>query len=1091
MATQVQFRRGTTSQNNAFIGAQGELTVDTDVWALRIHDGVLAGGHVVPTLTATQTFTNKTMSTASVWNGTTISLAYGGTGANLTGVAGAVVYSTGSSMALSLAGTGGQVLTSGGTDGPTWVNSSALSVGTSVVATTSTNVAGGSAGYMVYQQDTDLTGFIAPGVAYQLFQSNGASAIPTWVDSLQNLSLVAISGTDNATDDESGVLTVAGGVGIKKDVYIGGNLIVNGSTTTINSTTLTVDDKNIELGSGQAPTDITANGGGITLKGDTDKTIIWDNDQDNWTSSEHWNIASGKSFKINQIPVLQSATLFGDASQTSITLGVYATSTTIGNATASTLTVNPGTVVGYNTTQNVFNTVATTVNAFGAATTLSLGASTGTAAINNTTVTLGNATTLNINGASPTIASSSTGTLTLFNTNLVTVNAFGAATTIGVGASTGKTTFNSADDASSNTSGALTVVGGVSIQKKLYVGSDTVLTGDLQVKGGDITTNQTTFNLLNDTATTLNIGGASTSTNIGSVSSGTTTIGYDANIKHDLVVDGDVQIKGGDITTNQTTFNLLNDTATTLNIGGAATTISIGSTAHTGTTTINNDLSVYGTITFSQGSSSLSSTTIQIDDTLISLSDNNTADILDIGFYAGYRQSSTDYHTGLVRDASDSGTWKLFSGVSAQPTGTVDFTSATYDTLKLAKVVLTDTSTPITLTGSTSGTTVVKASATASGTLTLPAATDTLVGKATTDTLTNKSISLTNNTITFTSAELKTACSDETGSGVLVFATSPTFTTSIILNGTSSGTTAVQASSSASGTLTLPAATDTLVGKATTDTLTNKSIDLANNTFTATSAQLRTAVSDETGSGVLVFGTSPTITTSLITDSTTFALANTTATTINFAGAATTLNIGAASGATTNLNGILAIKGSSSGSVKLQAAASAGSATYTLPNSAPAADGYALVSTASGTMSWAQAHSGSSGDYQFNSIGVGTAASTTAGEIRATNQITSYYSDDRLKTRGANIENALDKVLALNGFHYTANETAQALGFVAKPEVGLSAQEVQAVLPEVVVDAPVDSQYLTIHYERMIPLLVEAIKAQQKQIEELKAKLGN
>ena len=1090
MATQVQFRRGTTSQNNAFIGAQGELTVDTDVWALRIHDGVLAGGHVVPTLTATQTFTNKTMSTASVWNGTTISLAYGGTGANLTGVAGAIVYSTGSSMALSLAGTGGQVLTSGGTDGPTWVNSSALSVGTSVVATTSTNLAGGSAGYMVYQQDTDLTGFIAPGVAYQLFQSNGASAIPTWVDSLQNLSSVAISGTDNATDDESGVLTVAGGVGIKRDVYIGGNLIVNGSTTTINSTTLTVDDKNIELGSGESPTDITANGGGITLKGDTDKTIIWDNDQDNWTSSEHWNIASGKSFKIDQIPVLQSATLFGAASQTSITVGSYATAISLGNASSATLTVNPGTVVGYNTTQNVFNTVATTVNAFGAATTLSLGANTGTASINNTTVTLGHATTLNMNGASPTIASSSTGTLTLFNTNLLTVNAFGAATTIGIGASTGKTTFNSADDASSNTNGAVTVVGGVSIQKKLYVGSDTVLTGDLQVKGGDLTTDQTTFNLLNANATTVNFAGQATSTNIGSTGSGTTTIGYDANVKHNLVVDGDVQIKGGDLTTDQTTFNLLN-TPTTINIGAAATSVSIGDTAtHTGTTTIQHDLYVSGTITYGGGANQLSATNLSVDDALIYLAANNAADIVDIGIVGAYKVGGTHIHSGLARDASDS-VWKLFSGITEEPTTTINFTSANYDGLKLGKVELMDTSSPITLTGSSSGNTILKASASASGTLTFPAATDTLVGKATTDTLTNKSISLTNNTITFTSAQLKTACSDETGSGALVFATSPTFTTSIILNGTSSGTTTVQAAASASGTLTLPAATDTLVGKATTDTLTNKSIDLANNTLTFTSAQLITACSDETGSGALVFGTSPTITTSLIAASSTMALFNTTATTINFAGAATTLNIGAASGATTNLNGILAIKGSSSGSVKLQAAASAGSATYTLPDSAPVADGYALVSTASGTMSWAQAHSGSSGDYQFNSIGVGTAASTTAGEIRATNQITSYYSDDRLKTRGANIENALEKVLSLNGFHYTANETAQALGFVAKPEVGLSAQEVQAVLPEVVVDAPVDSQYMTIHYERMIPLLVEAIKAQQKQIEELKAKLGN
>jgi len=137
------------------------------------------------------------------------------------------------------------------------------------------------------------------------------------------------------------------------------------------------------------------------------------------------------------------------------------------------------------------------------------------------------------------------------------------------------------------------------------------------------------------------------------------------------------------ITTTGTTAAVFNSNATTLNIGGAATAISIGSTAHTGTTTINNDLSVYGSITFSQGASSLSATTIAIDDTLISLADNNTADILDIGFYAGYRASAVDYHTGFVRDASDSGKWKLFAGVTAQPTGTVDFTSATYGTLKV------------------------------------------------------------------------------------------------------------------------------------------------------------------------------------------------------------------------------------------------------------------------------------------------------------------------------------------------------------------------------------------------------------------------
>jgi hypothetical protein len=69
------------------------------------------------------------------------------------------------------------------------------------------------------------------------------------------------------------------------NVVVSGNLTVNGITTTINSTTLTVDDKNIELGSVSTPTDITADGGGITLKGATDKTFNWINATGYWTAS--------------------------------------------------------------------------------------------------------------------------------------------------------------------------------------------------------------------------------------------------------------------------------------------------------------------------------------------------------------------------------------------------------------------------------------------------------------------------------------------------------------------------------------------------------------------------------------------------------------------------------------------------------------------------------------------------------------------------------------------------------------------------------------------------------------------------------------
>ena len=79
------------------------------------------------------------------------------------------------------------------------------------------------------------------------------------------------------------------------------DLVVNGTTSTINSATLTVDDKNIELGSVASPSDTTADGGGITLKGASDKTLNWVNSTDAWTSSEHIALATGKSVYIDGV----------------------------------------------------------------------------------------------------------------------------------------------------------------------------------------------------------------------------------------------------------------------------------------------------------------------------------------------------------------------------------------------------------------------------------------------------------------------------------------------------------------------------------------------------------------------------------------------------------------------------------------------------------------------------------------------------------------------------------------------------------------------------------------------------------------------
>ena len=134
----------------------------------------------------------------------------------------------------------------------------------------------------------------------------------------------------------------------------------------------------------------------------------------------------------------------------------------------------------------------------------------------------------------------------------------------------------------------------------------------------------------------------------------------------------------------------------------------------------------------------------------------------------------------------------------------------------------------------------------------------------------------------------------------------------------------------------------------------------------------------------------------------------------------------------------------------------------------------------------------SSSSVELGSLGIGTAASGTTGEIRATNNITAYYSDERLKDFHGQIEDALSKVKNLNGYYFTENETAKSLGYAnGDMQVGVSAQEVQAVLPEVVTQAPVSNEYLTVYYDKLVPLLIEAIKDLSDKIEKLENGVTN
>ena len=171
----------------------------------------------------------------------------------------------------------------------------------------------------------------------------------------------------------------------------------------------------------------------------------------------------------------------------------------------------------------------------------------------------------------------------------------------------------------SNTTGALVVAGGVGIAENLNVGGDTVLTGDLQVKGGDLTTNQTTFNLINTNATTVNAFGAGTNIGIGTGG----IAGGDTNIGHDLTVVGNLDVGGGNFTVAASTGHV--ETAGNMIIGG--------------------NLTVNGTRT------TVNVDTLDVEDALIRLANGNTGDAVDIGFIGRYNDGA-DKLAGIFRDAS-------------------------------------------------------------------------------------------------------------------------------------------------------------------------------------------------------------------------------------------------------------------------------------------------------------------------------------------------------------------------------------------------------------------------------------------------------
>jgi hypothetical protein len=129
---------------------------------------------------------------------------------------------------------------------------------------------------------------------------------------------VVVGSDEIFTADDSGASVVesttantitANTITINEDLTVTGNLIVNGTETILNTQILSVEDKNIVIANTASPTDILADGGGITLKGNTDKTLNWVDATDSWTSSENFNLLTGKTYKINATDVLTATGL--------------------------------------------------------------------------------------------------------------------------------------------------------------------------------------------------------------------------------------------------------------------------------------------------------------------------------------------------------------------------------------------------------------------------------------------------------------------------------------------------------------------------------------------------------------------------------------------------------------------------------------------------------------------------------------------------------------------------------------------------------------------------------------------------------------
>lgn len=474
------------------------------------------------------------------------------------------------------------------------------------------------------------------------------------------------------------------------------------------------------------------------------------------------------------------------------------------------------------------------------------------------------------------------------------------------------------------------------------------------------------------------------------------------------------------------------------------------------------DAEFAGNVTINGGTTTLSSTEINIADAMLYMATENPANLLDIGI-VGHFTAGTYQHTGIVRDATDS-VWKFFSNVTTEPSTTIDFTDAVYDALRIGALT-------------TSG-------ITASGAI----AVNTADG-ITTNQTTIPLINTTATTVNFAGAATAINAGATTGTLTLNNPTVVGSQTTVDLWNTTSTTVNF---AGAATTLNIGASSGKTVFNGDADFATGKKIKIngtagTDNKFLQTTssgmqwADAAVTVTDITTNGtyypLFTTATSGTVTTASVTS--------------------TKFSFNPSTGVLTGGNK-LTLNGSSTGTVSFQAAASAGSTTYTLP-SADGTNGYALVTNGSGTLSWSAAGATLSDDTStvtlYPTMSTSTSGSLTTAKISST-KFAFNASTGALTTSGGFVEsssitlkenvmpitNALDVVLQLLGVTYDRKDGSR------QNEPGLIAEDVDKVASNLVSHGA-DGKAEGIFYSKLTAYLVEAIKGLQSQIDPLKEEI--